>query len=288
MRRWFRSVVFNKIGNLETAERGLWPKVGTLETVVHSSNFRRLVLSCIDADFRNQILVGKLLTRSTNSTLFARPKFSKFVKISRFSAKKIVKKLSKFSWKIEKIAEKAFPKLRLSVTVRAAARQRRAVPWSEARTTGAACDRPANPGCRFSKFSKWKYKNPPRYQSIEYSQSIKICLFSEIFRKLVRRILAFSGSLTRFLQIIRVDREKCRKIAKSAQKSASIQPIFWYFKALRRILILWWYFGTLALCKIKVKIQDVLLENLQPVALLRRLESADEDLRNVAWLQIFK
>ena len=69
-------------------------------------------------------------------------------------------------------------------------------------------------------------KTPPKYQSIKCSQSIKICLFSEIFRKLVRKILAFSGSLTRFLQIIRVDREKCRKIAKSAQKSASIQPIF--------------------------------------------------------------
>ena len=72
-------------------------------------------------------------------------------------------------------------------------------------------------GCRFSKFSKWKYKNPPKYQSIEYSQSIKICLFSEIiFRKLVRRILAFSGSLTRFLQIIRVDdtvdRENAEKL----------------------------------------------------------------------------
>ena len=34
------------------------------------------VLRCIDADFRDQTVVGKLLTRSTNSTVFSWPKFS--------------------------------------------------------------------------------------------------------------------------------------------------------------------------------------------------------------------
>ena len=58
-----------------------------IESVICDPNFEGLVLGCIEADFRNQILVGKLLTRSTNSTLFARPKFSKFAKNSRFSAK---------------------------------------------------------------------------------------------------------------------------------------------------------------------------------------------------------
>ena len=37
---------------------------------VRSSNFKRLVLGCIDADFCNQILVGKLLTRSTRFACF--------------------------------------------------------------------------------------------------------------------------------------------------------------------------------------------------------------------------
>lgn len=37
--------------------------------MVHSSNSGRLVLDCIDADFREQILVGKVLTRKTNSSL---------------------------------------------------------------------------------------------------------------------------------------------------------------------------------------------------------------------------
>ena len=106
------------------------------------------------------------------------------------------------------------------------------------------------------------------YNNAKVSEYARFCQFSEIFRNLVRAFFEFYEMLARFLKSIRVEREKCRKMAKSAQKSASIQPIFWYFKALRRILILWRYFCTLALCKIKMKIQDVLLENLQP-ALLR-------------------
>ena len=43
-----------------------------------SSNFKRLVLVCIEADFCNQILIGKRLTRSTISAISSRPKFSKF------------------------------------------------------------------------------------------------------------------------------------------------------------------------------------------------------------------
>ena len=34
------------------------------ENVIGDPNFEGLVLGCIEADFRNQILVGKLLTRS--------------------------------------------------------------------------------------------------------------------------------------------------------------------------------------------------------------------------------
>ena len=79
-------------------------------TVDHPSNFGRLVLGCINADFRVQIRVVKRLTRSTwrpciskmdgrkdgthrkrkgkkrstNSTFFWRPKFSKFHKNINF------------------------------------------------------------------------------------------------------------------------------------------------------------------------------------------------------------
>ena len=67
------------------------------------------------------------------------------------------------------------------------------------------------------------------------------CSFPENFRNLVRRIFAFFDILTHFLQYIRVDREKCRKMAKSAQKSASIQPIFWYFESKNDF----WYFGDI-------------------------------------------
>ena len=35
-----------------------------IESVIGNPNFEGLVLGCIEADFRNQILVGKLLTRS--------------------------------------------------------------------------------------------------------------------------------------------------------------------------------------------------------------------------------
>ena len=41
-------------------------------------NFERLVLGCIDADFCKQILVGKLLTRSTRFTYFCTAQISKF------------------------------------------------------------------------------------------------------------------------------------------------------------------------------------------------------------------
>ena len=44
-----------------------------LDTRFSISNFKRSVLGCIDADFRDQILVEKLLARSTHSTLFLRP-----------------------------------------------------------------------------------------------------------------------------------------------------------------------------------------------------------------------
>ena len=51
-----------------------------------------------------------------------------------------------------------------------------------------------------------KYRKQPKYQNMP-----GFCSFSEILRKCVRRILAFSGSLTRFLQIIRVERENAEK-----------------------------------------------------------------------------
>ena len=54
--------------------------------------------------------------------------------------------------------------------------------------------------------------------------------------------------------------------------------IFWVEK---RILILWWYFDTLALCKIKVKMQVFSLENLQPEALGKRARSVDRRLVGV-------
>ena len=38
--------------------------------VDHPSDFGRLVLGWIDADFRNQIFVGKLVTKSTRFTSF--------------------------------------------------------------------------------------------------------------------------------------------------------------------------------------------------------------------------
>ena len=41
-------------------------------------NFERLVLGCIDADFGKQILVGKLLTRSTRFTYFCTAQHSRF------------------------------------------------------------------------------------------------------------------------------------------------------------------------------------------------------------------
>ena len=104
------------------------------------------------------------------------------------------------------------------------------------------------PGCRFSQISNWKCKNPAKYQSNwkykiqpKYQNMTVFCWFSENFRNLVRRIFAFFDILTHFLQYIRVDREKCRKMAKSAQKSASIQPIFWYFELKNGF----WYFGDI-------------------------------------------
>ena len=39
-----------------------------IESVICDPNFEGLVLGCIEADFRNQILVGKLLTRSIRLT----------------------------------------------------------------------------------------------------------------------------------------------------------------------------------------------------------------------------
>ena len=42
------------------------------------SNFRRLVLLCIKADFDDQIFVGKRLTRSTHSIPFDKSQISKF------------------------------------------------------------------------------------------------------------------------------------------------------------------------------------------------------------------
>ena len=47
------------------------------------SNFKRSALLCIEADFDDQIRVGKLLTRSTISTFFLRPKFSEVCIIFR-------------------------------------------------------------------------------------------------------------------------------------------------------------------------------------------------------------
>ena len=44
---------------------------------LRSSNFKRLVIVCIETDFCNQILIGKRLTRSTISVIFSRPNFSK-------------------------------------------------------------------------------------------------------------------------------------------------------------------------------------------------------------------
>ena len=49
-----------------------------IESVICDPNFEGLVLGCIEADFYNQILVGKLLTRTTNSTFFSWPNFSFF------------------------------------------------------------------------------------------------------------------------------------------------------------------------------------------------------------------
>ena len=51
-------------------------------------NFGRSILNCIDAVgffFCDQILVGKLLTRSTNSTFFSWAKFSIFFEILKIS-----------------------------------------------------------------------------------------------------------------------------------------------------------------------------------------------------------
>ena len=46
-------------------------------------NFERLVLGCIDADFCDQILVGKLSTRSTRCTYLCTAQISKFQEKSR-------------------------------------------------------------------------------------------------------------------------------------------------------------------------------------------------------------
>ena len=49
-----------------------------LGTIFSISNFNQSVLGCIEADFCDQICVGKPLTRSTISTFFSRAHFSKF------------------------------------------------------------------------------------------------------------------------------------------------------------------------------------------------------------------
>ena len=50
-----------------------------IESVICDPNFEGLALGCIDADFCNQILVGKLLTRTTNSAFFFSFLFSSFL-----------------------------------------------------------------------------------------------------------------------------------------------------------------------------------------------------------------
>ena len=48
-------------------------------SVLYHTKFERLVRGCIDTDFRNQIFVGKLLTRSSDSQRFCTPSIPKFL-----------------------------------------------------------------------------------------------------------------------------------------------------------------------------------------------------------------
>ena len=57
-------------------------------------NFKWSVLRCIEADFCDQIRVGKRLTRSTNSTFFSRPQLSIFCKMFVKFVKMLAKLLS--------------------------------------------------------------------------------------------------------------------------------------------------------------------------------------------------
>ena len=49
-----------------------------IESVIGDPNFEGLVLGCIEADFRNQILVGKLLTRSIRLLFLCTAPLAKF------------------------------------------------------------------------------------------------------------------------------------------------------------------------------------------------------------------
>ena len=107
-----------------------------------------------------------------------------------------------------------------------------------------------------------KYKRQPKYQNMTV-----FSWFSENFRNLVRTSKDFC-IFSHFDAFSPIYSGRSRKMQKNGEIRAKIGVdtadilIFWIEK---RIFILWWYFDTLALCKIKVKMQDVLLENLQPV-----------------------
>ena len=52
--------MFGSGASIEDAAVGSDPKSGVWNRSVHLSTFGRLVLSCIDADFSDQILLGNL------------------------------------------------------------------------------------------------------------------------------------------------------------------------------------------------------------------------------------
>jgi|AACY02.10.fsa_nt_gi hypothetical protein len=54
------------------------------------SNFKRSVLLCIEADRRDQIRVGKRLTRPTHSIFFLRPQFSNVCKILKWITSNLI------------------------------------------------------------------------------------------------------------------------------------------------------------------------------------------------------
>ena len=73
-------------------------------------------------------------------------------------------------------------------------------------------------------------------------------MFSKTFQIWVQKIYAIFEMLARFQTDFPVELEKCEKMPPWTQKSASIQPIFWYFKSNHILIFLsaiFWYFGPL-------------------------------------------